>query len=39
MKSSINYFYIFHKVLKKILKTDVEKFEKECLKKLIKIKK
>lgn len=39
IKLSIEHFHVFLKVLKKNLNIDVNKFENECIKKIIKIKK
>ena len=39
IKLSIEHFHVFLKVLKKNSNIDVNKFEKECIKKIIKIKK
>jgi len=39
IKLSIEHFHVFSKVLKKNSNIDVNKFEKECIKKIIKIKK
>jgi len=39
IKISIEHFHVFLKVLKKNLNIDVNKFENECIKKIIKIKK